>query len=441
VVKYFPGTYSGSSNYTVLTATDGVTGTYTLTGDISSAFYDLVATYDANDVYLKAVRVHNFIDAARTRNQRAVAGALQQLPDGNVLKSAVAALATDDEARYAFDQLSGELHASVKSALIDDSHYVRDIAIDRVRQSFCLPGGGANTIATTQMTQSPPNDNAECALHAGEPVAWASVFGGWGHMNGDGNAATLRQNLGGFLVGADTSIGNRWRVGALAGYSAGSMHVDDRNSSANTDNYHVGLYGGAQFGALGIRLGTAFTWHSIDATRTPSFTGYEDRLSSSYNGRTAQVFGDVGYRIPWQRMTLEPFASLAYVNVHTDGFNEQGGAAALSAQSGSMNSTFSTLGIRQSIDFVLHNGATLTASATLGWRHAFGDIVPVSVFAFAGGGPFDIAGVPIARDAAIVELGLGFHVTRDASLGLTYRGQFGDGTTGQFIQGTLKVVF
>ncbi|WP_256702441.1 autotransporter-associated beta strand repeat-containing protein [Burkholderia sp. SRS-W-2-2016] len=444
VVKYNPGEYSAASTYTVLTATGGVSGAYTLTGATSGAFYDLVASYDANNVYLKAYRTRYFVDAAGTPNQRATAGGLDRLDDSNALKVAVAALTNDAEARAAFDQLSGEIHASVKSALLDDSRYVREVAIDRVRQSFCLPGGSgssANPIATAQLSAAPSTAGGECALREGEPVVWTHVFGGWGHMNGDGNAATLRQNTGGFLMGADALVAQRWRVGALAGYSGTNMNVDDRSSSASSNNYHVGVYGGSQWGALGVRAGAAYTWHSIDTTRSPVLTGYSDRLTAGYNAQTVQVFGDVGYRIPLRQMSLEPFASLAYVNLHTDAINEQGGLAALHASSSNTDATFSTLGIRQSIDVALRNGTLMTASATLGWQHAFGDVVPVSALAFAGGSAFDIAGVPIARNAALVEAGLDFHVTRNASLGLTYRGQFGSGTTSQYVQGSLKMRF
>ncbi len=46
------------------------------------------------------------------------------------------------------------------------------------------------------------------------------------------------------------------------------------------------------------------------------------------------------------------------------------------------------------------------ASGFLGWQHVFGGTVPRIDLAFAGGDPFGIAGVPIAEDAAIVNLGL-----------------------------------
>jgi hypothetical protein len=56
---------------------------------------------------------------------------------------------------------------------------------------------------------------------------------------------------------------------------------------------------------------------------------------------------------------------------------------------------------------------------TLGWRHALGDVTPTSTLAFAGGHAFTIAGVPIARDAAIVEAGLDLKMTANGTLGPT----------------------
>ena len=102
---------------------------------------------------------------------------------------------------------------------------------------------------------------------------------------------------------------------------------------------------------------------------------------------------------------FEPFANLAYVDLSTDGFTEQGGAAALTAGSGDAGITYTTLGLRASTMFAVGNGMTATARGTVGWVHAFGDTTPITTFAFGGGSAFDIAGVPIASDAALLEAG------------------------------------
>jgi len=125
-------------------------------------------------------------------------------------------------------------------------------------------------------------------------------------------------------------------------------------------------------------------------------------------------------------VAFEPFAGIAYVNLDVDGFGETGGAAALSGGGGSTETTFSTLGLRAWTDVVL-GSQTVTLDGMLGWRHAFDDRTPVSTFAFAQGLPFSVAGAPIASDAAVVEIGLGMNLSPDASLNVSYGGQFGDG--------------
>ncbi|WP_027522202.1 autotransporter domain-containing protein [Bradyrhizobium sp. Ec3.3] len=79
----------------------------------------------------------------------------------------------------------------------------------------------------------------------------------------------------------------------------------------------------------------------------------------------------------------------------------------------------------------------MTACGTLGWRHAFGDTTPLSTVAFQGGSAFTVAGVPIAREAALVEAGLDLAITPTATFG----GAFAGRATGQSVKGTLAIRF
>jgi subtilase-type serine protease len=77
----------------------------------------------------------------------------------------------------------------------------------------------------------------------------------------------------------------------------------------------------------------------------------------------------------------------------------------------------------------------------LGWRHAFGDTVPTSSFAFAGSHAFTVAGAPIARNAAIIEAGLDFDITPQATLGISYTGQIASTARDHGINADLRVRF
>jgi len=192
---------------------------------------------------------------------------------------------------------------------------------------------------------------------------------------------------------------------------------------------------------VAFRSGFAYTWHDISTSRGVVFPGFAETLSANYSAGTAQAFGELAYQFKAGQSAFEPFANLAYVNLSTDGFTEQGGAAALTGQSGDAGVTYTTLGLRGSTTFRVGNGMTATARGTIGWVHAFGDTTPVTTFAFGGGSAFDIAGVPIASDAALLQAGLDLNLTPTARIGINYGGQLSSGATDQTLGGTLSVSF
>ncbi|MER9894014.1 autotransporter outer membrane beta-barrel domain-containing protein [Mesorhizobium sp. M0119] len=424
------------AHYTVLTADAGLTGEFaSVTGlPANTAFLGMVDTYDVNNAYLDVLKVRDFADAGVTRNQIATGQGLDSIPESGSLFNAVANLATDAEARSAFDQLSGEIHASAKGMLLNDSQFVRDAATNRIRTAF----GDAGTAALPVMAYGEGGPEM-VAADTDRFAVWGQAFGSWGSSESDGNAAAFDRSIGGLLAGADTLVGD-WRVGLLGGYSRSSFDADDRHSSGDADNYHLGLYGGTNWGAIAFRTGAAYSWSSLSTKRSVAFNGFADQLTGDYDASTAQVFGEVGYKTDAGRFKFEPFANLAYVSVHTDGFTEKGGGAALTSASSTTDATFTTLGLRASTDVAL-GGMNATARGMVGWRHAFGDVTPVSTFAFAGGDAFTIAGVPIAQDAALVEAGLDLQMSANATLGLSYSGQFDGGVVDNGAKADLRVKF
>jgi len=64
-----------------------------------------------------------------------------------------------------------------------------------------------------------------------------------------------------------------------------------------------------------------------------------------------------------------------------------------------------------------------TLRGSVGWRHAFGEMMPVSTFAFANGSSFATAGVPIARNGIVLAGGVDAHVLGAATVGIYYQRQ------------------
>jgi outer membrane autotransporter protein len=409
-VKAGEGNYAANTRYTILDADGGVTGQFTQVQS-NLAFLTPTLSYHASAVDLALTRNDvSFVEVGGSRNQRAAGAAIEALGAGHAVYDAVLGNLDAAGAREAFDRLSGEVLASTQTALMEDSRLVREAALARP--------------TTAQGTQG-----------------WAQIVGHRGRTDGNGNAAQLQRETAGALLGVDTSLGENARVGGLMGYTRGEFEVGQRASASNSDNVHVGAHVGSRHGAISLRAGAALTWHDIHSQRDIRFAGYADRVTGSAQARTAQVFGEAGYAVAVGAATLEPYASLAAARLKTEGLSEKGGAAALDAGAQTLDTRFTTLGLRASgKDFDLA-GKPATFSGGIGWRHAFGDTTPVTQLSFAGGPAFSVQGVPIARNATLVEAGLDLRLSPQATLSFGYSGQFASGSSDNGLRLGLNVRF
>ncbi len=194
-------------------------------------------------------------------------------------------------------------------------------------------------------------------------------MGSWGTMDGNG-AASVKRDSAGFMMGADTRVGEEGRFGLMGGYGRSNFDVSTRSASGSSKNYTVGAYGGSRWGELALRGGVAYTWQDVSTRRSVAFPGFIDSLQADYKASTTQVFAELGYRIKTEKSELEPFVNLSHVNAASDGFTERGGAASLTSAGNSSGVTFSTLGLRASRNLDLSGGGSVTARGALGWRHA-----------------------------------------------------------------------
>src|SRR5262249_16123599 len=113
-----------------------------------------------------------------------------------------------------------------------------------------------------------------------------------------------------------------------------------------------------------------------------------------------------------------------WVHLDTDSFTETGGVSALAGSGNRDDVGYSTLGARVATYYLLQNGMALIPRASVAWQHAFGDVTPTAALSFQStGGGFNIFGVPIARDAALVEAGGDLQLGPQTKVGVAYVGQ------------------
>ncbi|MGK8664205.1 autotransporter outer membrane beta-barrel domain-containing protein [Serratia marcescens] len=387
--------------YTILSAQQGVSGQFDAVAP-NYLFLGTGLSYQPNGVTLSVGRNGtSFASVAQTSNERAVAAAADALAAGNPVYESLLNSGSAGEARQAFRQLSGQIHADIASALVNDSRYLREALNGRLRQAEGLASSSA--------------------IKADEDGAWAQLLGAWDHASGDANATGYQASTYGVLVGLDSAAAD-WRLGVATGYTRTSLH-GGYGSKADSDNYHLAAYGDKQFGALALRGGAGYTWHRIDTKRSVNYGMQSDRDTAKYSARTEQLFAEAGYSVKGEWLNLEPFVNLAYVNFENNGIAESGGAAALRGDKQHTDATVSTLGLRADTEWQVSPGTTVALRSELGWQHQYGGLERGTGLRFNGGNaPFVVDSVPVSRDGMVLKAGAEVAVNENATLSLGYGG-------------------
>jgi outer membrane autotransporter protein len=220
--------------------------------------------------------------------------------------------------------------------------------------------------------------------------------------------------------GIDASLGDTVRVGVAGGQTWTDLTTNNGVGSARAETTHVLGYVGGNWNGVRLNVTAGYAWSDVTTRRSVAFIGFADSLTGAYQARTLHGGADLGYQIPLGGGSVEPFAAVEVYKVRRNAFTEAGGAAALSGLRDDETNTISTLGARFSTPIT--DG--LSARGQLGWRHTFGDLVPVSSQRFAGGAAFGIQGAPLNQDAAVAEIAVRYAVGNVALTG-SYNGIIG----------------
>lgn len=403
--------------YTFLEASAGVDGHFA-GASTPYAFFRPSLQYDEDSVSLSIERLP-FATLGQTFNQKQTAAGLDSLPAGHVLYQHVLAFpATLDAAAGAafFTAVSGDLHPTLRGALFDDARFQRDAAIARLR-------GHAH------QGQSPSS----------RPRAWGQLSTAWKKARSDGNAAAYDRHLGGLLIGSDSQISERWRLGFLTGYGEGQLKSGQ--ARASTDSYRIGVHAGAYNDAFEFRFGAGHARHFLTTRRSlPS-----GQARARYHADDWQVFAELGYGLGYEqeggKTQWEPFVGLTYGEMTTQAFTEQGNAAeTLSGKRERLATAIGSLGLRLAGQGALA-GKPLDISGSLAWQHAFSAAESASRLAFAGSQYFVNHGLPLARNAWTLTTQVKLRLAANAHIGLDYAGQLARRSREQQLAANLSVDF
>jgi fibronectin-binding autotransporter adhesin len=412
--------YAANVSYVLLHAQQGVSGQF---GAVSAnfAFVDPQLIYSSDAVALTLVRnAVAFQDAALTRNQIDTAASIGSLPNNRSLYGAVEVMAAA-QARATYDELSGEIHASVLSSLVQDSLALQDAISDEL----------FNPAATCM-----GNDGSSGCL-------WARALGGGTAFAGNpevGSAVT-RGTGSGLIAGAQSMLGDSATGGVMLGTRVSSLNDTARSSTASTHDHFIGAYASGYVGSLVATGGVIYSGDDIQTSRQIQEPTVAQSLSANYHAPLLQAFAQAGWSVPVKYGSVMPYFNATAAQVQAGHFSEVGGDGGLSAAAQTQTTRLSTLGIQTHWTAADANGNTsVDLSANVGWQHAYGQVTPRRTLNFiAGGDAFDIYGNAIARNAAVANVGAGIRLDRRTSLDLRIATRAGDGVRDNTASATLTI--
>lgn len=387
--------------YRILSAKQGISGQFD-TVQSEPLFLKTHLNYQPEQLFLHIERNNlAFSSVAQSPNERALANAADALATGNPLYESLLLTNSPSAARQAYRQLSGQIHADIASAQINQNRHLRDTWNERLHQNK----------GPSHLSEIKANDSG----------AWAQLSGDWERASGDNGISGYHSSTYGVLMGADSTYAKEIQLGISAGYNRTSLDADDSanaNANATSHNYQIGVYGAKQLGDFALRAGSSYTWHRIETSRHVTYDLQSDNPTGKYRASSTQLFAEAAYPLQTTAANLEPFASLAYINFANKGLAEEGGAAALHADKQHIDTGVSVLGLRADTQL-----QAISLQGELGWQHQYGDQHRATGLILSGGEtPFIVNSVPISRNGALLKARAMLAVSKNSLLSIGYSG-------------------
>jgi outer membrane autotransporter protein len=351
----------------------------------------------------------------------------------------------EDEARAAFDSLSGASHPS--AFLV--AEYVHDLftrfAQDRLTASdapFCWAGlgglGGEMRFASLDDgTRSDASYGAESEMRM-----WGRAFGGWGYIESSPAVAETDFNSGGIAMGLEKRLGD-----SVIGLGLGFAETEGEVGAAhrfNIETVQFQTYAGTEAGPFEFIAALGAGRNSVSSKRTITVGAASDIARASYDGWTIGVSGEAGYKlVHGEKWRVTPFVGVDYTRTGQEGFTELGSSLGnLTVEEDSVDALRAVAGIRIQSTEKGFMRTRLSPALRVAYAREFlaGDAF-AAAFASNPTAGFIVEGAELGRDRLLVSLGAAYRLTRSAQLGIGYDGDLSKDDQAHSATARLKVDF
>jgi autotransporter-associated beta strand protein len=458
LATFATGTYKAGT-YTILSATGGVSGTFSsvgFLGNISGARNPHLA-YDANDVFLvlDPNTISPSLSPNANTNQRGVAAAIDAaIVAGTNPGGGFNALLNlqGGPLGAALTQASGETATGSQQTTFDAMTMFMGMMTDPFNAGRTDGGAGATPFTDEGKTSSYASTQKSGATSGAHPMftkampikadpfaqrwgVWGAGFGG--SQTTDGKAALGSSNalsrIGGVAAGADYRFSPYTMAGfALAGGTTNFSVIN--GGSGRSDLFQVGAFMRHMIGPTYISAALAYGWQDITTDRTVTIAGV-DQLRAKFNANAYSGRIEGGYRfvLPWMGgVGITPYAAGQFATFDLPAYAEQAivGAKtfALAYAAKSVAASRSELGLRSDKSYALGD-AVLTLRGRTAWAHDYNtDRSIAATFQTLPGASFVVNGAQQSRDKALTTAAAEMKFISGVSFAATFEGEFSDVT-------------
>nr|WP_246250510.1 autotransporter outer membrane beta-barrel domain-containing protein [Bradyrhizobium cajani] len=443
-VTTLAGAYAPSTQYTILSAVNGLTGTFTgvTISGYNPQFFSSALSYDGFSVFLTLnYNTAAFSTVAQTQNQKAVAGALSAFGPNLPFMSSFAGQ-SDAQLRYNLDQLSGEAATGAQQGAFQFTGQFLGLMLDPFVSGRGGPGTGAGdtalgfsperaalpadiALAYNKVLGAPP---AKAAAFAERWTAWGTAFGGTNRTSGDPvviGSHDLSARTGGVAAGADYHFSRDALVGFALSGGGTRWDLAQAIGGGKSDALQVGVYTAVRSGPVYFAASLAVANHWMSTDRLAPFG---NQLTAKFDAQTVGGRIEGGYRFATPVGGVTPYAAVQAQAFRTPTYTETdpaGSGFGLTYQGRTASDTRGELGARFDRAMLVSPNSVLTLRGRAAWAHDWvSDPTLVAAFQALPGASFIVNGATPAKDAALASAGAELKFSNGVTLSTKFDGEF-----------------
>lgn len=284
----------------------------TIENDSSLPMISFFAVKDGNKLYLTAARSATYY-GANSGNASL----------GNIL---------DNLANTASGDMAGVIAELDKSGDAANARKLEPIVNHGVIQASYASSHLFNQTVINRIEQAPALINSELKIMNGlfavdesaKTGAWTQTFGTVMHQDGQGSTSGYNATVNGVAVGLDRLFYENVLIGFCFGYAFNKIRSADWSTDNDIDSSQANIYSSFFSEKYYLNTVLSFAYNHYKASRHIFFGGIDRTAKSNYDGNQYSAYMEGGYHFQHRGIKITPLASLQYMQLHLNGYDESG---------------------------------------------------------------------------------------------------------------------